>query len=98
MKGKSKGFENFTNSMLRDLDRFSDHTYHKKTDDIVIDLKKDMDKSSNPGYALKFLQDYIDWLDADHPDILIIRNTHQKKLWNPNSKQTPIAIKILLKN
>ena len=65
-KGKSRGFEQFTSSMLRDLDRFCDHKYGKKTTDVVIDIKKDLDDTNDPGFALKFLQDYIDWLEVDH--------------------------------
>ena len=33
-KGKSRGFEQFTKGMLRDLDRFCDHKYGKKTDEM----------------------------------------------------------------
>ena len=77
-KGKSKGYENFTNSVLKDLDRFCEHTYHKTIEGIMKDIKADMDKTNNPSYALKFLQDYIDWLEIDHPDILITWNKHQK--------------------
>jgi len=90
-KGKSKGFENFTNSMLRDLDRFCDYKYGKKTNDIIIDIKKELDKSNNPAYALKFLQDYIDWLEVDHPDVIIKWNEYQKT-GRPIKKKTPLAI------
>jgi len=90
-KGKSRGFEQFTKGMLRDLDRFCDHKYGKKTDDILTDIKKEMNKSNEPEYALKFLQDYIDWLEVDHPDILIKWNKNQKK-GIPIKKKTPLAI------
>jgi integrase len=90
-KGKSKGFENFTNSVLNDLDRFCDYVYHKKIEQVMIDLKKDLDSTNNPDYALKFLQDYIDWLEVDHADILIKWNKHQKE-GKPIKKKTPLAI------
>ena len=79
-KGKSKGFEQFTSSMLRDLDRFCDHKYGKKTSEILIDLKKEQDRTKDPVYSLQFLQDYINWLEVDHPDILIKWNKNQKIL------------------
>lgn len=90
-KGKSKDYQNFTNSVLNDLDRFCDHTYHKTIEDIMRDIKDDMDKTNNPDYALKFLQDYIDWLEIDHPDILITWNKHQKNP-KPLRKKSPLAI------
>jgi len=90
-KGKSRGFERFTGSMLRDLDRFCDYKYGKQTDKIIIDIKKEHDQSKDPVYALKFLQDYIDWLEVDHPDILIKWNEFQKK-GIPIKKKTPLAI------
>jgi len=77
--------------MLNDLDRFCDHKYGKKTNDVVIDIKKDLDNTNDPGYALKFLQDYIDWLEVDHPDILIKWNPNQKK-GRSIKKKTPLAI------
>jgi len=90
-KGKSRGFEQFTSSMLRDLDRFCDHKYSKKTDEIIIDIKKDLDDTNDPGFALKFLQDYIDWLEVDHPEIIIKWNPNQKK-GRPLKKKTTLAI------
>ena len=90
-KGKSKDYQNFTNSVLKDLDRFVDHTYHKTIEEIMTDLKADMDKTNDPSYALKFLQDYIDWLEVDHPDILITWNVNQKKP-RPLKKKSPLAI------
>lgn len=91
-KGKSKGFENLTKSVLNDLDRFCEHTYKKQTEQILKDLKKDIDKTNDPGTSLKFLQDYIDWLEVDHPEILISWNEHQKK-GKPIKKKTPLAIR-----
>lgn len=91
-KGKSKDYQNFTISVLKDLDRFADHTYHKTLEEIMTDLKENMDKEDNPDYALKFLQDYIDWLEIDHPDILITWNKHQKNP-KPLKKKSPLAIR-----
>ena len=90
-KGKSRGFEQFTKGMLRDLDRFCDHKYGKKTTDVIIDIKKDLDDTNDPGFALKFLQDYIDWLEVDHPDIIIKWNPNQKT-GRPIKKKTTLAI------
>jgi len=90
-KGKSKGFEQFTSSMLRDLDRFCDHKYGKKTSEILIDLKKEQDRTKDPVYSLQFLQDYINWLEVDHPDILIKWNKNQKTA-RPIRKKAPLAI------
>jgi len=91
-KGNSKGYENLTRSVITDVDRFCEKQYSKKTDDVVIDLKKDLDDTNDPGLALKFLQDYIDWLDVDHPDVLIKWNLHQKK-GRPLKKKIPLAIR-----
>ena len=91
-KGNSKGYENLTRSVITDVDRFCEKQYSKKTDDVVIDLKKDLDDTNDSGLALKFLQDYIDWLDVDHPDVLIKWNPHQKK-GRPLKKKTPLAIR-----
>jgi len=91
-RGNSKGYENLTRSVITDVDRFCNKQYGKKTDDVVIDLKKDLDVTNDPGLALKFLQDYIDWLDVDHPDVLIKWNPHQKQ-GRPLKKKTPLAIR-----
>ena len=71
MKGKSKGFENFTISMLKDLDRFSDHTYHKKTDDIAVDESHELKEIKEKLEKYKVLDDILDNLDQPKLEALL---------------------------
>ncbi len=78
-KGKSKAYEKLTRSVLSNLDRFCGDKYNKKTDDVIQDIKNEIENTNDSTIALKFLQDFIDWLEVDHPNILYKTNLFQKK-------------------
>ncbi len=91
-KGKSKGYEKLTRSVLANLDRFCADKYKKITDDIIQDIKKEVEQTNDSTIALKYLQDFIDWLEVDHPDILYKTNPFQKE-GRPIQAKTTQAIR-----
>jgi len=91
-KGKSRGYEVLTRSIIANLDRFCEDKYNKKTDDVILDIKKEVEQTSDSTIALKYLQDFIDWLEVDHPDILFKNNPLQKE-GKPVKAKSPLAIK-----
>ena len=91
-KGKSRGYEVLTRAIISNLDRFCDDKYNKQTDDIILDIKKEIEQTNDSTFALKFLQDFTDWLEVDHPDILFKTNPHQKE-GKPVQAKSPLAIR-----
>ena len=68
-KGKSKAYERLTKSALSNLDSFCLDKYGMKTDKIIEDLREEIQNTQKVTKALKFLQDFVDWLAVDHPDL-----------------------------
>ena len=91
-KGKSRGYEVLTRAIIANLDRFCEDKYNKQTDDIILDIKKEIEQTNDSTFALKFLQDLTDWLEVDHPDILFKINPHQKE-GKPVQAKSPLAIR-----
>ena len=91
-KGKSRGYEVLTRAIISNLDRFCEDKYNKQTDDIILDIKKEIEQTNDSTFALKFLQDLTDWLEVDHPDILFKTNPHQKE-GKPVQAKSPLAIR-----
>ncbi len=71
-KDRSRDSFSVRNGMLVNFDRFALDKYGKKTiDEILHDLKKEYDKNRNVTKALKVLQEYVDFLNKDHPNIKV---------------------------
>ena len=65
-KGKSKSSENLTRAAISNLQYFTANKYQKTKEVVLQDLKKEYDSSKETTLVLRFLQDFIDWLDEDH--------------------------------
>jgi integrase len=68
-QGKSKSSEKLVRAAISNLKYFTQDKYKKTRFDVLDDLTKDFEKTKNTELVLRFLQDFIDWLDTDHPTI-----------------------------
>jgi len=85
-KGKSKAYEKLTKSAINNLDAFCLDKYHLQTDKIIKDLREEIKETQDVTKALKFLQDFVDWLVLDHPDLRTKNN-------QPIESKVPQAIR-----
>jgi len=51
-KGKSRGYEVLTRAIIANLDRFCEDKYNKQTDDIILDIKKEIEQTNDSTFAL----------------------------------------------
>ncbi len=65
-KGKSKSSEKLTCAAINNLQYFTVDKYQKSKELVLKDLKKEFDDSKETTLVLRFLQDFIDWLDENH--------------------------------
>jgi len=87
-KERSRDSFSVRNGMLVNFDRFALDKYGKKTiDEILHDLKKEYDKNRNVTKALKVLQEYVDFLNKDHPNIKVDVNG-KGKTFKPLKKKS----------
>lgn len=68
-KGKSKAYERLTKTALNNFDTFCQDKYGIQTDQIMKDLREEIKETQDVTKALKLLQDFVDWLAVDHPDL-----------------------------
>jgi len=68
-KGKSKSSEKLTRAAISNLQYFTQDKYQKTKKLVLDDLKKEYDSSKETTLVLRFLQDFIDWLDEDHENV-----------------------------
>jgi len=85
-KGKSKAYERLTRTAISNLDAFCLDKYKIQTDKILEDLKKEIKETQDVTKALKFLQDFVDWLGIDHPNLRTKNN-------QPIESKVPQAIR-----
>ncbi len=78
-QGKSKSSEKFVRAAISNLEYFTQDKYTKSRFDVLEDLSKDYEETKNTEFVLRFLQDFIDWLDADHPAIRYRTHPNDKK-------------------
>ncbi len=85
-KGKSKAYERLTRTAISNLDAFCLDKYKIQTDKILEDLREEIKKTQDVSKALKFLQDFVDWLGVDHPNLRTKNN-------QPIESKVPQAIR-----
>jgi len=68
-KGKSESYKKLTKTAINNLDTFCLDKYQRQTDQIMNDLKEEIKQTQDITKALKLLQDFVDWLAIDHPDL-----------------------------
>jgi len=85
-KGKSKSYERLTRTAISNLDSFCLDKYGMQTDKIIKDLKEEIKETQDVTKALKFLQDFVDWLAVDHPNLRTKNN-------QPIESKVPQAIR-----
>ena len=85
-KGKSKAYEKLTRTTINNLDTFCLDKYARQTDQIIKDLREEIKQTQDVSKALKFLQDFVDWLAVDHPDL-------NDKTGKPIQSKVPQAIR-----
>ena len=85
-KGKSKAYERLTRTAINNLDFFCQDKYGMRTEKIMKDLREEIKETQDVTKALKLLQDFVDWLAVDHPDL---RNNNRQ----PIKSKVPQAIR-----
>ena len=68
-KGKSKAYEKLTRTAINNFDTFCLDKYARQTDVIIKDLREEIKVTHDVVKVLKLLQDFVDWLEVDHPDL-----------------------------
>jgi len=68
-KGKSESYKKLTKTAINNLDTFCLDKYQRQTDQIMKDLREEIKQTQDVTKALKLLQDFVDWLAIDHPDL-----------------------------
>jgi len=56
---------------IKNLDYFSQDKYERETDTILKDLREDMETTRSPTKVLRFLDEFVKWLQKDHPKIIL---------------------------
>jgi len=84
-KSKSKASLRNTKSILNSFDTFCKHSYSKDGDTVIQDLKKESE-----GKVITVLQSWIDFMQIDHPDIMITRARNSKA--KPLQKRHPSSV------
>ena len=68
-KGKSRAHERLTKSALSNFDSFCLDKYGFETKKIMEDLREEIADTQDVSKVLKLLQDFVDWLGVDHPEL-----------------------------
>ncbi len=91
-KGKSKSSEKLTRAAISNLRYFTESRYQKSKEIVLQDLKKEYNEAKDTTLVLRFLQDFIDWLDEDHHDVRY--RTHPNDIkGRPIIRKDPDAIR-----
>ena len=53
------------------MDYYCNDVYQKTPEQIFDDIKSEINKNGDTGKALKFLDDFVNWLRVDHPNIIL---------------------------
>ena len=61
---------------LTNLDLYCKDKYDRDTDTVLDDLRTDMEITRSPAKVLRFLDDFVSWLQVDHPHILLTKARH----------------------
>jgi len=78
--------EKLTRTTINNLDTFCIDKYSRQTDKIIKDLREEIKQTQDVSKALKFLQDFVDWLAVEHPDL-------KDKTGKPIQSKVPQAIR-----
>ena len=78
-KGKSKDSVGVAKASVSNLKHYCKDVYSLELNQVLTELKDDLDKTRNPGRVLKFVHDFILWLEHDHPNIMWKRTPSNKK-------------------
>jgi len=70
-RGGSKDSEHSARSGISNLDYYCKDVYQKTPEQIFSDLKVEVDKTSDTRKPVKFLDDFVNWLLVDHPNIIL---------------------------
>lgn len=76
LTSKSDSARESVNAHLTNLDLYCKDKYSRDTETILDDLRNDMEQSRSPDKVLRFLDDFIQWLQVDHPNLLLTKARH----------------------
>lgn len=77
-RSKSKSGVETVQSHLTSLDNYSKDVYHRETDAILADLKINMQDTHSPAKVLRYLDDYVRWVQLDHENIIVWKGRGRK--------------------
>ena len=70
-RSNSEDSERSSRSGVSNLDYYCNDVYQKTPEQIFDDIKSEINKNGDTGKALKFLDDFVNWLRVDHPNIIL---------------------------
>lgn len=73
-RSNSEDSERSARSGISNLDYYCKDVYKKTSEQIFEDIKSEITKGIPSGIALKFLDDFVNWLGVDHLDITWYKN------------------------
>lgn len=89
-KSRSESTVQTAKAHLTNLDHFSKDTYNRGTDSILEDLRNDMNVTRSPTKVLRYLDEFVKWMQKDHPNIILHKGRNNSieyylRKKNPNS-------------
>jgi integrase len=79
-KSKSIDSEGNAKSYLATLDHYSKDKYGLETGQIMADLRLDVKSTNSQAKVFRYLNDYVEWLLENHPNIIIKRGKNKSAL------------------
>jgi integrase len=72
-KSRSSSSIETAKAHLTNLDHFSNDVYGRNTDTILGDLREDMLQTHSPTKVLRYLDEFVKWMQQDHPNIILTK-------------------------
>jgi hypothetical protein len=85
-KSRSESALETAKAHITNLDYFSQDKYHRETDTILKDLREDMLESRSPTKVLRYLDEFVKWLQKDHPEIILYRGRNNSVKYHLRKK------------
>ena len=70
-RSNSEDSERAARSAVVNLEYYCKDVYNKTAERILADIKTEIEKTGDTRKALKFLDDFVNWLKKDHPNVIM---------------------------
>jgi len=77
-RSNSDDSERLARSAVANLEYYCKDVYNKTAERVLADIKTEIEKTGDTRKALKFLDDFVNWLKKDHPNIIMKTRSMKK--------------------